>query len=248
MVVDVLQPNSGEEVRIQGVYTEYSGAFSGGTLASGRASREALKTGRITEAMNSDPYLLAPGTVGLDSSVGTRSGMPADFSRTFDSSYGTLMSFFMAPINASIVRRSLALRGLTKSCSYRECCSLNMWLRAAAKWSSRGFGYCVGQPINFNPKPGEGPPPWLLDAGAFTLYVTAATGDRSCTVEVRGNGDPGYGATSKMLAELGLCLSFDLGSAPTNTGLLTPSVALGKTLVERLNRSNKGTFMSFKVM
>ena len=34
-----------------------------------------------------------------------------------------------------------------------------------------GFGYFRGEPINFEPKSGEGPPAWLLKEGAFNMQV-----------------------------------------------------------------------------
>ena len=49
-------PESGP-IQVQGVYTEYTGSFSGGTLNSGRAKKQAIKEGRITPAMQVDPYL-----------------------------------------------------------------------------------------------------------------------------------------------------------------------------------------------
>ena len=59
--------------------SEPGGSFSGGTLNSGRAMRRAREEGRVTPAMETDPYLLAPGTTGADSAVGTADGMPAGF-------------------------------------------------------------------------------------------------------------------------------------------------------------------------
>ena len=57
------------------------------------------------------------------------------------------------------------------------------------------------------------------------------------TAIVAGNGDPGYGATSKLLAELGLCLAFDEhDSSCLEGGVLTPSTAVGKMYVERLRQ------------
>jgi hypothetical protein len=35
----------------------------------------------------------------------------------------------MAPINARVVRRSLALRGLEQRVAYSECSSVGLWLR-----------------------------------------------------------------------------------------------------------------------
>jgi short subunit dehydrogenase-like uncharacterized protein len=51
---------------------------------------------------------------------------------------------------------------------------------------------------------------------------------------VRG-GDPGYGETSKMLAESALCLAHD--DLPRRSGQLTPAVAMGQALIDRLQRA-----------
>ena len=46
----------------------------------------------------------------------------------------------MGPINARVVRRSLALRGLAQQVSYSECSSVGLWLRLGWVYASRGFG------------------------------------------------------------------------------------------------------------
>ena len=56
-------------------------------------------------------------------------------------------------------------------------------------------------------------------------------GDKRVVTEVTG-GDPGYGETSKMIAETGLSLAFD--ELPERTGVLTPVVALRDPLLKRL--------------
>ena len=231
------------EVKMRAVYTEYTGSFSGGTLASGRAMAKARKEGRVTDDMEANPYLICPsGQTGADTVVGTADGMPTDFKWGFRRH----QPFFMAPINARIVRRSLALRGLAERVSYAECSSNGLWLRMIWVLLSRGFGYLRGAPINFAPKPGEGPPAWLIDEGAFTLELTAtaASGAQAVCV-VKGKGDPGYGATAKMLAECGLCLSLDELSGPG--GVLTPWTGLGEPLVSRLRRAEEGRFMALDV-
>ena len=48
-------------------------------------------------------------------------------------------------------------------------------------------------------------------------------------------GDPGYGETSKMLAESALCLAHD--DLPETAGQVTTAVAMGGTLRERLERA-----------
>lgn len=57
---------------------------------------------------------------------------------------------------------------------------------------------------------------------------------RRVVTEVSG-GDPGYGETSKMLAESGLCLAFD--RLPKHAGQLTPATAMGDALLRRLQRA-----------
>ena len=46
--------------------------------------------------------------------------------------------------------------------------------------------------------------------------------------------DPGYACTAKMLAESCLCLIHSRDDLPTVGGVLTPSVAFGEVLIERL--------------
>ena len=188
LALRALHPAAGQRVNVRGVYTEYTGSFSGGTLNSGRATSKAKREGRLTPELASDPYILAPelgaGFQGADSAAGTATGMPSGWKRSwFTNGYAMLMvrkktagifemhfhdqftktgslgtntwkthfqngtpcvqDFFMAPINARVVRRSLALKGGAEAAaatSYSECCSAGMWARALCVWMSRGFG------------------------------------------------------------------------------------------------------------
>ena len=248
IAVENLNTKPDQKVGIRGVYTRYTGSFSGGTINSGKATAKAKKSGNYTDSMEKDPYLLTPGTIGIETETpGTADGMTADFKWAFDSTYGVVSKFFMAAINARIVRRSLTLRNEQKNVSYRECSTLRMWLRVTGMWASRGFGYFLGDPIKFKPKSGEGPPSWLLRDGGFEIEVTAKANTRSARIRISGKGDPGYGATSKMLAELGLCLALDDHSVSSHrAGVLTPSTGLGNPLVLRLNQAQGGKFMEFE--
>ena len=55
--------------------------------------------------------------------------------------------------------------------------------------------------------------------------------------------DPGYGSSSKMLAESAVCLAKD--KLPNTSGVLTPSVAMGDSLLKRLEQ-NAGLTFSYK--
>lgn len=237
-----------EPVQLTAIYTEYSGSFSGGTLASGRARQAAIKSGRLTAEAMHDPYVLAPNTIGADSQTATLDGMPKRFRYQRVNGMGTLIPFFMGQINAPVVRRSLALTGLAETVSYRECCSIGMWARVAWLYSSRGLGFPLGEPINFKPKSGQGPPKWMLTQGQFTVEVHARSGSKKLSrVTISGKGDPGYGATSKMLSEVALCLLKEHDDKPECAGVLTPATALGDALIDRLSSAEGGRFMRFDV-
>jgi short subunit dehydrogenase-like uncharacterized protein len=123
-----------------------------------------------------------------------------------------------------------------------------MWFKVAWLYISRGFGYPLGDPINFKPKSGQGPPKWMLTQGAFKVEITAQTPDGPIVkVTIAGKGDPGYGATSKMLSEVALCLLNDHQQQPSDGGVLTPATAMGHTLIERLNAAENGTFMQLHI-
>ncbi|MFL5899319.1 MAG: saccharopine dehydrogenase family protein [Solirubrobacterales bacterium] len=82
--------------------------------------------------------------------------------------------------------------------------------------------------------PGEGPSESERERSWFKIVFVGEGGGRRVVTEVSG-GDPGYSETSKMLAESGLCLAFD--QLPERAGQLTPAVAMGDRLLERVQRA-----------
>lgn len=99
----------------------------------------------------------------------------------------------------------------------------------------------------FLPAPGDGPDPGARAGGHFTVLLvgTARAPDGSrvgqVIVRVRG-GDPGYGETSRMLAEAALTLAGD--ERPGVTGVVTPAVGLGLPYRRRLEAAG----MRFEVV
>jgi short subunit dehydrogenase-like uncharacterized protein len=232
--------------QVKALYTDYAGSFSWGTAKTLAAGKNVTESGEYDEAFYEDPYVLAP-EANVQGGGETVTGWDHyRFDRDFKTFGGP---FYMAPINARVVRRSLALNGHLP-CSYKEGISLGAWLKPGWLFISRGFGYFVGAPVRLRPKPGEGPPAWLQRAGKFRVLIRASseTGAESVTVEVKGRGDPGYGATSRMLAEVGLCLALDREKLPAQSGVLTPATALGAPLRERLGSVEGGEFMQFRVI
>ena len=242
--IERLAAKGGRARHAKSLFTSYAGSFSGGTRRSMKARESIKQSDEYEPGFHTNPYVLAPGA---ERSHDGETVCGWD-SRRFDTDLRRFGGpFFMAPINARVVRRSLALDGHLP-CTYEEGISTAALLKASWLYLSRGFGYFVGAPIPMKPKPGEGPPLWLQRAGNFCVRVHVTTEDRSesALVEVRGAGDPGYLATSKMLSEVGLSLLLD--HAPPRGGVLTPATALGQALRQRLAEAEEGRFMQFRIL
>ena len=54
--------------------------------------------------------------------------------------------------------------------------------------------------------------------------------------------DPGYGSTSKIIAESALCLAFDVSRERTPGGCWTSASAMGQALIDRLQTRAGVTF------
>jgi len=78
---------------------------------------------------------------------------------------------------------------------------------------------------------GDGPSAAQRGRSWFNVRFKGEGGGRRVIAEVSG-GDPGYGETSKMLAEAALCLAHD--ELPQTAGQVTPAVAMGHALIDRL--------------
>ncbi|MEV5572833.1 saccharopine dehydrogenase NADP-binding domain-containing protein [Spirillospora sp. NPDC052269] len=89
--------------------------------------------------------------------------------------------------------------------------------------------------------PGEGPSAEQRAGHWFSLTFVGEGGGRRVVTEVSG-GDPGYGETSKMLAESALCLAQD--DLPDTSGQVTTAQAMGNALIERLVKAG----LTFRVL
>lgn len=82
--------------------------------------------------------------------------------------------------------------------------------------------------------PGEGPDEATREKSWFKLTVIGEGGGQTVRTTFAG-GDPGYGETSRMLAESALCLAFD--DVPESSGQVTTAQALGEPLLARLREA-----------
>ncbi len=90
---------------------------------------------------------------------------------------------------------------------------------------------------------GDGPTPEERARSKFRVtFVGKANGQR--VLGEASGGDPGYGETSKMVAESALCLALDREQLPEHFGIVTPATAMGDRLLERLRNAG----MRFEIL
>jgi short subunit dehydrogenase-like uncharacterized protein len=83
------------------------------------------------------------------------------------------------------------------------------------------------------PKPGEGPTREQRENGYYDIvFIGETENGETASLCVKGDRDPGYGSTSRMIAEAALCLAQD--KIKKDGGVWTPGALMGKKLVKRL--------------
>jgi short subunit dehydrogenase-like uncharacterized protein len=218
-------------VNVRGRVREMNGEFSGGTAASLGATMAALKEKPELFAVLANPFSLSNGFAGPD--------QPADNKPIFDDKLDTWVApFFMAPINTKNVHRSNALMNHMYG---KDFCYNEMWVmgpgddgKAAADFISSS------NPLSNAPKPGEGPSRESRENGNYDILFCGDINDESVHVSVVGDMDPGYGSTSKMIAESAICLVKECEDL--NGGIYTPAPSMGTKLIERLQENAGLTF------
>lgn len=221
---------------VRGRVVRFDGAYSGGTIASMRAGMAAAAADPAVAALAQDPFALTPGFRGPEQPPGNA---PA-----YDAELGAWVApFVMAAINTRNVHRSNFLRHQRygRDFVYDEMLVTGPGPKgeATAKAIAEGLRRLGGG--DDAPPPGEGPTLAEREAGSYELHFhgTTVDGARLRSI-VTGDRDPGYGSTSKVIAETALCLlerDTDLAG-----GIWTPVAALGTTLLDRLAANAGLTF------
>ena len=213
--------------RVRTRVMDMRGEFSGGTAAAGRATVEALQTDPELFAVLLNPFALADGFEGPEQPDG-------DTVIEEDVTGGWSGPFFMAPINTRNIHRSNALMGHR----YGEDFQYDEMFFAGPGDAGRRIaeamtGMAGGVGGDDGPQPGEGPSREQREAGGYELLLIGSHADGGeIRARVTGDKDPGYGSTSKMIAEAAICLIDDC--ADTRGGIWTPAAAFGDTLIARL--------------
>ena len=219
--------------RIRGRVRAMQGTFSGGTLASFKATVAAASENPELVSVLMDPFALSGGFKGAEQP----SGMAPIYEEDLDS---WSAPFIMATINTKNIHRSNMLQGH----AYGEGFVYDEMMLTGPGEEGEAVAKAVASDnslANDPTKPGEGPSKEERENGFYdVLFVGIADGGDTLRVGVKGDKDPGYGSTSKMIAESAVCLLLnpDLASG----GIWTPAAALGAPLVERLQANAGLTF------
>ncbi|MBI5319916.1 saccharopine dehydrogenase NADP-binding domain-containing protein [Bradyrhizobium sp.] len=225
--------------RVKGRVREMKGTFSGGTAASMRAIFEAAAKDLSLVTMLRDPFVLTPGFDGPKQPLGNRPLYDEDL-KTWTA------PFVMANINTRNVHRSNLLLGFPygKDFVYDEMVVTGPGEQgeAIARKVMAANNKLSGTDV---PKPGEGPSKEERESGHYDLlFVALAPDGRQARAVVKGDRDPGYGSTSKMISECAICLLRD--AADTAPGIWTPGAAMGHKLIKRLEQHAGITFRAEK--
>ncbi|UPJ52650.1 saccharopine dehydrogenase NADP-binding domain-containing protein [Bradyrhizobium sp. 200] len=220
---------------VKGRVRVMKGTFSGGTAASSRATMAAATSNPQVLAQLKDPFLLTPGFAGPK--------QPHGMKIEFDEDLGAWVApFIMSPINTRNVHRSNALMGHPYGTGfvYDE-----MIVAGAGKQGEVIAAKIVEENRSFggesSPKPGEGPSKAEREVGSYDILFIGRSKDHGkISVAVRGDKDPGYASTSKMITECAVCLLQD--ASDVAAGIWTPGAAMGEKLISRLVQNAGLTF------
>ena len=219
---------------VRGRVREMNGEFSGGTAASLGATMASLKEKPELFEVLVNPFALSNGFTGPEQAQ--------DSKPIYDDKLETWVApFFMAPINTKNVHRSNALMDHLYG---EDFCYNEMWIQGPGE-EGKAAAEFVGSmnPLADAPAPGEGPSKESRENGNYdVLFCADLTDGSSLHASVSGDMDPGYGSTSKMIAESALCLVNDC--VELGGGIYTPAPAMGEKLITRL-QANAG--LTFKI-
>lgn len=222
--------------RVRGRVRKMKGTFSGGTAASLKATMAAAAAQPGVLELLRNPFSLTPGFEGPRQPSGSKPMV--------DEVLGLWVApFVMAAINTRNVHRSNFLLGHAYGADfvYDEMMVTGAGEKGEALANAVAADKSLG--ADDGPKPGEGPSREERESGFYdVLFIGTDTAGHSLRVGVKGDRDPGYGSTSKMITEAAVCLLQDAPDTPG--GIWTTAPAMGNALIARL-KANAG--LSFTV-
>lgn len=225
---EAIRQNGAPAPRVKGRVRKMQGGASGGTIASLTETMKAAAKDLSIVGLLRSPFALTPDFEGPS--------QPSGMIPEYDSATGTWAApFVMAPINTKNVHRSNFLLGHPYGTDFTYDEMMMTTIGDAGKAIAEGIATALKSANPFGegpqPKPGEGPSAEEREAGFYDiLFIGEYPDGKSIRASVKGDRDPGYGSTSKMIAESALTLL----EVDTPGGVVTPGAIMAKPLIERL--------------
>lgn len=217
--------------RVKGRVRKMQGGASGGTIASlTETMKAAAKNPKIIGLLKSS-FALTPGFEGPP--------QPAGLMPEYDSATGTWTApFVMAPINTKNVHRTNFLLGHP----YGRDFVYDEMIMTTLGDAGRAMAEAIAKANPFGDSkiaPGDGPSKEERENGFYdVLFIGEYPDGTQVRASVQGDKDPGYGSTSKMIAESALTLL----ETDTPGGVVTPGAIIAAPLLERLVKHAGLTF------
>ena len=218
---------------VRGRVKAMNGEFSGGTIASLGATMSTLKEKPELIKVLANPFSLTEGFEGPSQLDDSKPLLDEKMNMW-------LAPFVMAPINTKNIHRSNAL--LDHAYGKDFCYDEMMIAGEGDEGEQIAKAMSSGNPMGGDnvPQPGEGPSKESREQGNYDVLFFADLEEGSIGARVIGDMDPGYGSTSKMIAESALCLVQDCSNL--EGGIYTPAPSMGEKLIDRLIKKAGLTF------
>lgn len=224
--------------RVKGRVRKMQGGFSGGTAASLKATLAAAARDPGLIKLLTNPFALAPGFAGPH--------QPTGMIPEYDPAVGAWVApFIMAPINTKNVHRTNFLSGHRYGTDFvYDEMMIAPGIGDMGKAAAEAIAKINPLAGDKGPKPGEGPSKEERETGFYDLIFIGEMAD-GARVEcvVTGDRDPGYGSTSKMIAEAAICLVRDV-PADGKGGIWTAGALMAEPLKKRLEDKAGLTFVA----
>jgi short subunit dehydrogenase-like uncharacterized protein len=217
--------------RVKGRVRKMQGGASGGTIASLTETMKAAARNPSIISLLKSSFALTPGFEGPS--------QPSGLVPEYDRATGTWTApFVMAPINTKNVHRTNFLLGHAYGADF----VYDEMIMTTIGDAGRAMAEAIAKANPFGEsklKPGEGPSKDERENGFYDiLFVGEYPDGAEVRAAVKGDRDPGYGSTSKMIAESALTL-LDTNS---DGGIFTAGALMAGPLLERLEANAGLTF------
>ena len=218
---------------VKGRVRAMNGTFSGGTIASMRATMASAQANPAIIKVLTNPFALTEGFTGPE--------QPTGAAPQYDEELNSWSApFVMAAINTKNIHRSNFLLGH----QYGEDFRYDEMLLTGDGEQGKAAAEYVAKDDSIGKsdlQPGDGPTQEERENGNYDAIFAGQNSEGELMISsVQGDRDPGYGSTSKMLAEAAICLLENPTLA--SGGLWTPAAAMGQALIDRLHAHAGLTF------